>query len=882
MKLLTLLLSFLIANPGSLIPKPVEVTLEKGVYTAPSSTPDIKVKRVKEMQHPGEYELKISPKSITITAADDDGEFYARQTLRQLLMNDKEIACATIKDWPRFPYRAFMLDPGRCYYSVDFIKRQLDAMALMKMNVLHLHLTENNGWRLKLDNWPLLTEKTAWRLGRDIDEWMQLGCRFVPEGTPGAIGGFYTKDDIREIVRYATELHIDVIPEIDVPSHVFAIVSAYPELACDSYQAPQGDKPVTRKPGVSPAYHADLCIGNPKTYEFIYSVFDEVAELFPSKYFHIGGDEAAKTYWQSCPKCKALMEEKGITDMTEFQNLFTLKAVEHLRKLGKTVIAWDEVICDALPKDVVVMHWRENTLEAPGHNVIYSHEQFTYLCNNQDYIGKEPKAIKIHTPLNATYNYEPGKGNVMGVEACLWANRLHNDEISEYQGYPRVAAIAERGWSTKETRDYDDFRERVINMYKIWDEMGIKYFDLKTEMYPFHNVPEGIRVNYYESRSSRGELPDILTMTDGTKVTPENWQERRAEILDIFQKEMYGPIPQKPEGMSYEVIEEGVTLDGLGLRRQVRMWFTADKTGPSVDWLMVLPAKAKGPVPTVMFLNYIGNHTILDDPQITLTPNWLYKRNLKFGGASEYAGEETRGYFEKISGISAYPAAYLVARGYGMVTAAYGDFFVDDISSADLEYKGLATWGWALMRGMDMLETMSEVDTKRIVVTGCSRLGKAALIAGAYDERFAVVVPNQTGGGGAPLAKHCYGENIASEMAQFPHWYCKEYGKYANKEAELPFDQHMLLACVAPRALLIQGFDDPWFDTKGEFLSVAAAQAAWKMLGRGGLGADKMPADYETSAIGEHIGYVRRDLDHGISMIDWVWLLDFADKQWSR
>ena len=882
MKLLTLLLSVLIANPGALIPKPVEVTQEKGVYTATSDTPDVKVKRVSKMQHPGEYELKISPKSITITAADDDGEFYAKQTLRQLLMNDRQISCATIKDWPRFQYRAFMLDPGRCYYSVDFIKRHLDAMALMKMNVLHLHLTENNGWRLQIDKWPLLTEKTAWRLGKDIDEWMKLGCKFVPEGTPGAVGGFYTKEDIREIVRYASELHIDVIPEIDVPSHVFAIVSAYPELACDSYVPPKGDKPVTRKPGTSPAYHADLCIGNPKTYEFIYSVFDEVAELFPSKYFHIGGDEAARTYWQSCPKCKALMEKEGITDMTEFQNLFTLKAVEHLRKLGKTVIAWDEVICDALPKDVVVMHWRDNTLEAPGHNVIYSHEQFTYLCNNQDYIGKEPKAIKIHTPLNAVYNYEPGKGNVMGVEACLWANRLHDEEISEYQGYPRVAAIAERGWSTKETHDYDDFRERVLNMYKIWDKMGIKYFDLRTEMYPFHCVPEGIKVNYYESRSNRGELPDILTMSDGTKVTPENWQDRRAEILDIFQKEMYGPIPPKPEGMSYEVIDEGVTLSGFGIRKQVRMWFTADKTGPSVDWLIVLPAKVKGPVPAVMLLNYIGNHTILDDPQVTLTPNWLYRRNLAFGGASEYAGEETRGYFEKISGEGAYPAAFLVSRGYAMVTAAYGDFFVDDISSADLEYKGLATWGWALMRGMDMVETLPEIDSKRVVVTGCSRVGKGALIAGAFDERFAVVVPNQTGGGGVPLAKHCYGENIASEMAQFPHWYCKEYGKYAYKEAELPFDQHMLLACVAPRSLLVQGFADPWFDTKGEFLSVAAAQTVWQMFGLGGIGVEKMPADYDTSAIGDHIGYVRRDLGHGISMTDWVWMLDFADKQWAK
>lgn len=423
------------------------------------------------------------------------------------------------------------------------------------------------------------------------------------------------------------------------------------------------------------------------------------------------------------------------------------------------------------------------------------------------------------------------------------------------------------------------------------DKLTAKTLDTTTEnqdktlerifqIYPKHSVPDGIEINYNESKSYKGELPDILTMTDGTKVTAENWEERRAEILDIFQKGMYGPIPAKPEGMSCEIIEEGTTLAGFGIRRQVRMWFTPDRTGPYADWLIVLPAKVKGPIPAVMLLNYFGNHTILDDSQITVTPNPISINNL-IGGTGEYAGEETRGYFAKNKWRSTYPVDMLLARGYAFITAAYGDFFPDDPAASDREHKALATWGWALMRGMDMLETtIPEIDTKKVVVAGSSRLGKAALIAGAYDERFPVIVLNQTGGGGVPLAKHYYGENIASEMAQFPHWYCKEYGKYTYKEEELPFDQHMIISCIAPRALLVQGFDDPWFDADGEFLSMSAAQSVWKILGRGGLGSDNMPSDYDTSAIGEHLGYVRRDLDHGIAIIDWKWMLDFADKQW--
>ena len=193
----------------------------------------------------------------------------------------------------------------------------------------------------------------------------------------------------------------------------------------------------------------------------------------------------------------------------------------------------------------------------------------------------------------------------------------------------------------------------------------------------------------------------------------------------------------------------------------------------------------------------------------------------------------------------------------------------------------LTAWAWALRRGMDMIEKDSMLDQGHVLLTGSSRLGKAALIAGAFDERFPVVVPNQTGGGGVPLAKRNFGETITTEMKSFTHWYCKAYGRYAGHEDIMPFDQHMLLTCVAPRALLVEGFDQPWFDTKGEFLSVQAASPVWKFLGKPGLPEVSWPDDYDTKAIGPVLGYVRRDQEHGIAMIDWLWMLDFADRQFS-
>ena len=405
-------------------------------------------------------------------------------------------------------------------------------------------------------------------------------------------------------------------------------------------------------------------------------------------------------------------------------------------------------------------------------------------------------------------------------------------------------------------------------------------------------------VNYDVAAIPAFRLEDPLTFADGRKLlSAAEWPARRKEILDIFQREMYGQIPASVP-VYCETLEQGSTLTGFATRRQVRMWFRPDKTGPKIDWLILAPSHARGPVPVILLLNYTGNHELLADPEILLPDGWM---------RTPY---HERGFFNRDGEDTVFPISSLIVRGYAVVTACYCDISPDpdplqekdgvilqdgfaveegvfrlwgprDPSRTD-NTTALAAWAWGLMRGVDMIEKDPSLDSGRILLTGYSRLGKAAILAGAYDERIPLVVPIQTGGGGVPLSKHRYGECVATEVASFRHWFCRAYDKYAGNEAAMPFDQHLLLSCVAPRALLVEGFDKPWFDTEGEFLALQAASPVWTFLGRPGLPDVPWPADYDTAAIGPCVGYVRRDGGHGISAYDWNWMLDFADRLWAR
>lgn len=407
--------------------------------------------------------------------------------------------------------------------------------------------------------------------------------------------------------------------------------------------------------------------------------------------------------------------------------------------------------------------------------------------------------------------------------------------------------------------------------------------------------------NYDHSKIDPYTLEDPLKFLDGRKVTAANWAERRKEILGIFAKEMFGEEPPKAEAVKTELVDEKISAAGYAIRRRYKMWFKADKTGPCVNWVLWIPRFAKKPVPVISFLNYRGNHELVMDKDIEVPTAWTRSGKNTDG---HKCSERTRGMMQNPDSDTIFPLGMILARGYAVMSACYCEISPDPTrvekdprySQGTFPYTGvfelwgkrdesrtdnitaIGAWAWVLSRGLDLAETIPELDTKKSVVTGCSRLAKAALIAAARDERFAVCVPNQTGGGGAPLAKRNFGENVSTENRYFTHWYCKAYAKYAADPAKLlTFDQHLLLACVAPRALLIQGFNSKWFDTEGEYLAVKAASPVWTMLGKGGMPNVAWPNNYDTSAIGKDLGYVRRCQEHGIAACDWMWLLDFAD-----
>ena len=375
---------------------------------------------------------------------------------------------------------------------------------------------------------------------------------------------------------------------------------------------------------------------------------------------------------------------------------------------------------------------------------------------------------------------------------------------------------------------------------------------------------EFVEFNYDESKA--GELgrdytlPDPLKFADGRVVTRETWPARRREILDLFEREVYGRMPPVPEEMTFDLVSEKLTDDRFALERRYRQFFRADKTGPCIDWVVIVPKYAKRPCPVILHLNYAGNDKI--------------------------AAGRTNHYLMPIGDI--------VAHGYGFMSAKYTQITSDGISRGGSIFDGvcelwgprdfakmdnpgtLMIWAWGLCRGLDLAERIPEFDAKRNVVIGSSRLGKAALLAAAYDERFQVCVPNQTGAVGVQLMKRDYGESLAGQWLSFRYWYCRNVWKWAGHEREMPFDQHLLLACVAPRNLLLECYHKKWFDPKGERLAAEAASPVWELLTGKGLG--PMPEPYSEDAVKPPFGYVRRTECHGLSPYDWKWALDFAER----
>ena len=422
------------------------------------------------------YRLDVSPETVHISAPKPPGVFYGIQTVRQLLPASVEnpekpqptnwhIPCVLVIDAPRFAWRGYMLDEGRHFLGRSTVLRTLDLMALHKLNIFHWHLTDDQGWRIEIQSQPRLTQIGAHRTGTATGPIQMLLNRH--DGIPQ--DGFYTQEDIREIVAYASDRHIAIVPEIEMPGHAKAALAAYPELSCRGRPLEVGTR-------FGP-YRDVFCAGKDSVFSFLEDVLAEILELFPSSHIHIGGDEVLKARWKKCPDCQRRIEQQGLANVGGLQSYFTERIGEVLATHGRRMIGWNEILKDGLREDAVVQYWiggRAPVAEAleNGRDVIVSSYKHLYLDHSYSL-----------TPLSKAYAFDPvfpelseaAAGHVMGLEAPLWTEYVTNEARQDFQTYPRLTAFAETGWTPPGTKDYEDFRVRLEQFQRRLDVLGVGY-----------------------------------------------------------------------------------------------------------------------------------------------------------------------------------------------------------------------------------------------------------------------------------------------------------------------------------------------------------------------------------------------------------------------
>ena len=423
------------------------------------------------------YRLSVNNKQVTIAASTPAGVFYGIQTLRKSLPVQTTgeaitLPAVTVADAPRFGYRGMMLDCARHFFPLSFVKKFIDILAMHNMNVFHWHLTEDQGWRLEIKSHPELTAKSSMRSGTVIGH-----NATVDDSIPH--GGFYTQQEARKIVEYARQRHITVIPEIDMPGHMLAALAAYPELGCTG-----GPYEVGHRWGV---YKDVLCLGKESTYKFVQDVIDEVVDIFPAKYFHIGGDESPTVMWEKCPKCLQKAKDEN-TDIKHLQQYFTNRVEKYLNSKGKSIIGWDEILEGKINQSATIMSWRgvEPGLKAAkqGHDVIMTPSSHVYFDHYQAKDTKhEPDAIGGCSPVEKVYSYEPlpdtlsaeAKNRIKGVQANLWTEYIPFTTQAEYMVLPRMAALAEVQWTPVAKKNFDDFSKRALRLSDLYDRYGYQY-----------------------------------------------------------------------------------------------------------------------------------------------------------------------------------------------------------------------------------------------------------------------------------------------------------------------------------------------------------------------------------------------------------------------
>ncbi len=432
------------------------------------------------------YTLSVSPKQIIISAEQPQGFFYALQSLMQLMpaaiFSPTKVSgvtwtvpACTIEDMPRYGYRGSMLDAGRYFYPVPFIKKYIDLLARHKMNVFHWHLTEDQGWRIEIKKYPKLTQVSSIRPKTMAGHYRDHTYDNKP------YGGFYTQDDVRDVVKYAQERFVTVIPEIEMPGHSVAVLAAYPELGSN----PDKILEVSSNWGV----HDDVLLPREETFTFLENVLTEVMALFPSQYIHIGGDECPKTQWKQSRFCQALMKEKGLKDEHELQSYFIQRIDKFVTSKGRRIIGWDEILEGGLSPNATVMSWRgiNGGIAAArqNHDVIMSPTTYCYLDYYQADPKTQPVTIGGFLPIEKVYSFNPSvtdsltaeqSKHILGVQANVWSEYLPTTHAVEYMAYPRLIALAETGWTPQAERHFDDFSKRLEVHKKRLDYLNVNYF----------------------------------------------------------------------------------------------------------------------------------------------------------------------------------------------------------------------------------------------------------------------------------------------------------------------------------------------------------------------------------------------------------------------
>ncbi|MGA2669477.1 MAG: family 20 glycosylhydrolase [Ignavibacteria bacterium] len=445
---------------------------------------------VYDKAEPESYYLVITPNSIN-AVGDGAGLFHALQTIIQLLPLEKtdsiEVPCMEIRDYPRYKWRGMHLDVSRHFFPKEFIKRYIDFLALYKMNMFHWHLTDDQGWRIEIKKYPKLTEIGSWRNGTLIGHYSQFPHRY--DST--RYGGYYTQDDIKEIVEYAEKRYITIVPEIEMPGHSLAALASYPEYSCTG-----GPFEVANEWGV----FEDVYCPREETFKFLEDVLTEVMELFPGKYIHVGGDEVPKDSWKQCKDCQELMKKEGLKDENELESYFIRRIEKFINSKGRTMIGWDEILEGGLAPNAVVMSWRgtKGGIEAArqNHDVVMTPGGYCYFDHYQGNPKFEPIAIGGYTPVEKVYSFEPTpdsltqeeQKHILGAQGNVWTEYIPAAGQVEYMVFPRVCALSEVLWSPKEQRNYDNFKKRLIQHFALLDKLGINYsraiYEMKTSTGP--------------------------------------------------------------------------------------------------------------------------------------------------------------------------------------------------------------------------------------------------------------------------------------------------------------------------------------------------------------------------------------------------------------